>query len=99
MTASRVIRRWRRFSALAFALYAVFLVTAELEHHDLACHFKTPQHCTACASSPLGSDPHTCITLDSCRFADAGAPSSRYVLSDSALLDRPSSGRSPPSFS
>lgn len=93
------IRRWRRFTALAFALYAIFLVTAQFEHHDLACHFKTPQHCTSCASSQLGSDPQAPETLQSSLLADAGTPISFQLLPDSALLDNPSSGRSPPLFS
>ncbi len=93
------IRSWRRFAAFAFALYAVFLVTAEFEHHDLSCELKTPQHCMSCASSQLGSDPHAPETLESCRLADAGTPVSLQLLPDSTLLDPPSSGRSPPSFS
>ncbi len=99
MVRGQGIRRWRRFAAVAFALYALFLVTAQFEHHDLACHFKTPQHCTSCASSQLGSDPHPPETLESCRLADAGTPVSLQLLPDSALLVTPSSGRSPPSFS
>ncbi len=93
------IRRWRRFAAVAFALYAVFLVTVQFEHHDLACHFKTPQHCASCVSSQLGSDPHAPETLESCRLADAGTLISRQLLPDSVFLDNPSSGRSPPSYS
>src|SRR5262245_1178156 len=44
MLNGKVLHRWRRFAAVAVMIYAVFLVTAEFEHHDLACHFKTPFH-------------------------------------------------------
>lgn len=93
------IGRYRRFTALAFALYAVFLLTAQFEHHDLACELKTPQHCTSCASSQLGSASHTQTPLDGYRLADAGRPVSLHILPESTILSNHSSGRSPPSFS
>ena len=49
----------RRLALAGLAIYAVFLVASPFEHHDLLCHLKTPQHCTSCASSQLGSDPHS----------------------------------------
>jgi hypothetical protein len=91
--------RWRRAAALAVALYAVFLVTAPFEHHDLACHLKTPFHCTSCASSPLSVDPHAPVVPDGSRLADAGRAILVQVLSESALLSTQSSGRSPPCIS
>jgi hypothetical protein len=93
------IRRWRRFTAFAFALYVVFLVTAPFEHHDLVCHLKTPLHCASCTSSPLGADPYAPQVPTGGRLADAGRPVSFQPLPDSVLLDNTSSGRSPPSFS
>lgn len=92
------IRRWRRFSALAFALYAIFLVTAEFEHHDLACHLKTPQHCTSCNFSPLSSAPKSSVAFAAHRLADAGRTECVQVLSEGALLAAARSGRSPPSL-
>lgn len=96
MTGGFGIRRWRRFTALAFALYAVFLVSAQFEHHDLLCHLKTPQHCTSCASSPLSADPHALVSLDTCHLADAGRLVVFQRLSEGALLAIQLSGRSPP---
>jgi hypothetical protein len=92
------LRRSRRFTAMAFALYAVFLVTAEFEHHDLACHFKTPQHCTSCASSPLSATPHAAVSPDSHRLADVGRAVSFQRLLHGAMLTAHASGRSPPFF-
>jgi hypothetical protein len=92
------VRRWRRVAAFAIALYAVFLVTAQFEHHDLACHLKTPFHCTSCASSPLSVNPHTPVVADTSRLADAGRAIALQTLCESALLATHSSGRSPPSF-
>jgi hypothetical protein len=90
------VRGWRRFAAFAVAVYVVFLATAEFEHHDLACHLKTPLHCTACASSPLSVNPATPFVTDASRFADAGRAIAIEVLTESALLATHSSGRSPP---
>ena len=91
--------RWRRFTALAFVLYALFLVTAEFEHHDLSCELKTPQHCTSCASSQIGADPHVHAALDTFVLTEAGSPAGVRLLPESALLTNACSGRSPPSFS
>ena len=82
---------------LAIALYALVLVTAPFEHHDLACHLKTPLHCTACASSPLSVHSNAPVVPDSSRLADAGRALLPQVLSEGAVLAAASSGRSPPS--
>ena len=89
----------RRLRVLAFAglaIYALFVVASPFEHHDLSCELKTPQHCTACTSSLLGSDPDAPTTLDSSRLTDAGTALSVQLLADGALLPARASGRSPP---
>jgi hypothetical protein len=89
--------RFLRFlRILGTALYALFLVTAPFEHHDLNCELKTPQHCTACASSQLGADPYTPSVLSSWRLADAGRAVSFVIASDGVLLQVKTTGRSPP---
>jgi hypothetical protein len=98
MDRSNRAQQWRRVAAFAIALYAVFLVTAPFEHHDLACHLKTPQHCTSCASSPLSVNPHTPVAPDAPRLADAGRAIALQVLVEGALLAAQSSGRSPPAI-
>ncbi|HEV8346145.1 MAG TPA: hypothetical protein VGQ16_06210 [Vicinamibacterales bacterium] len=58
MTGEAVERRSRRMALIGAALYAVVLLMAPFEHHDLVCHIKTPQHCMSCSATLVGSDPH-----------------------------------------
>ena len=89
-------RRLRFLSFAGLAIYALFLVASPFEHHDLSCELKTPQHCTACTSSLLGSDPDAPATLNSSHLADAGTAVSTLLLCDGVLLYAHSTGRSPP---
>ena len=84
---------------LGVALYAVFVMTAPFEHHDFDCHLKTPQHCTSCTSSQLGSDPQALATLDTWHLHDAGRAITIQVVAAGVLLPAQSTGRSPPSHS
>jgi len=95
MTGKTVDRCRRSAALLGAALYALFLVTVPFEHHDLVCHLKTPQHCTSCASSLLGSDPHTPALLP-LQLGDAGQALPCLTLAQSAIFTVRSSGRSPP---
>ena len=89
----------KRFLTLAgLALYGFVLVAAPFEHHDLICHLKTPQHCTSCASSQLGSDPHALPALDSSYMKDAGSAAPLDQRIEGALLAVRTTGRSPPRF-
>jgi hypothetical protein len=78
------------------ALYVLFLVASPFEHHDIVCHLKTPQHCTTCAFTQLGSDPHPPVTVGAWQLTDAGRAVSIEILAESTLLGIHSSGRSPP---
>ena len=89
--------RWRTRTLIGVALYAGFLLVAQFEHHDLACHLKTPQHCSSCASSLLGSDPHTAATFGEFQLADAGRAVAFLPLPADTLLVVGTTGRSPPS--
>lgn len=97
MLNGRVFHRWRRFAVVAVVIYSFFLATAEFEHHDIACHFKTPFHCSSCASSPLSVSANTPVIPDASRLADAGRAVAIQLLSEDTLLALDSSGRSPPS--
>jgi hypothetical protein len=88
--------RLRRLARLALALFTVFLMTEQLEHHDIVCHLKTPQHCTACAASPLGADPESPAVIDRVVLADAGHAVLASVRLTGTVLPARSSGRSPP---
>ena len=89
---------WRRVALLGTVLYFVFLAADPFGHHDLACHLRTPLHCTSCASSPLSSVPQTPNLPDGGHLADAGSAVALLSLGDSALLTVRSTGRSPPSL-
>ncbi len=90
--------RARLLVAVGLALYSAFLVTAPFEHHDLVCHLKTPQHCTSCASSQLGSDVADVFAPGAAHLADAGAAADLTQLITGALLAVRTTGRSPPRF-
>jgi len=75
----------------------LFLAAAPFEHHDLICHLKTPQHCTSCASNPLGSASRISSVPGACRFADAGRIFALDLSFEGTLLTVTTSGRSPPS--
>jgi hypothetical protein len=98
MVDGKMLRRWHRFAAVAVVIYSVFLATAEFEHHDLACHFKTPFHCTSCASSPLSVNAHAPAVPDASRLPDAGRATALEVLDENTLIALESSGRSPPAL-
>jgi hypothetical protein len=81
---------------LGVALYALVLVLAPFTHHDLACHLKDPQHCTACTSSPVSTDPAAVTGPVFVPLIDLGRAVSTYSPVESVLLAAESTGRSPP---
>jgi hypothetical protein len=78
------------------AIYAFFLVASPFEHHDLQCELKTPQHCTSCTSTQLGSDPQILLNPGVWHLADAGRAVAVLHLAGDTLLTVRSTGRSPP---
>jgi hypothetical protein len=89
-------RRIRRFALLGVALHTLLVAAAPYEHHDLICHLKTPQHCTSCTSSPVGSNTETPTTPGAAMLREAGCAAAFDPISESALLAVRNSGRSPP---
>jgi hypothetical protein len=69
---------------------------AAFEHHDLVCHLKNPQHCTACTANQLGADPGTPVILGSWHLSDAGRAVAFQPIAEGVLLAQQSTGRSPP---
>ena len=56
MGLARVIRRRHRGGILwLLAVYALLLAVNPILHDDLACHLKSPTHCSACTASPSAS--------------------------------------------
>ena len=90
--------RIRRFALLGVVLHTLLVAAAPYEHHDLICHLKTPQHCTSCTSSPVGSSTETPTTLGAAMLRDAGFAAAFHPISESALLAVRNSGRSPPAY-
>ena len=78
------------------ALYVLFLVASPFEHHDIVCHLKNPQHCTACTSNPVGTDPASLETPRFLPLVDAGRAVFVHSLAEGVLLALDSTGRSPP---
>src|SRR5580765_2894963 len=89
----------RRLALLGMAIYAVFLVASPFEHHDLSCELTTPQHCTSCTSTQLGSDTQIVLAPGAAQLADVGRANVFVVLDEGTLLAVRSTGRSPPPHS
>ena len=89
-------RRSQVHAVVGVAIYALFLVTAPFEHHDLLCHLKTPSHCTACTSSVVSADPNTPFLVGAADLADAGRTLALQVVADGFLFAVRTTGRSPP---
>ena len=81
---------------LGLALYAAVLVLAPFTHHDLACHIKNPQHCTACSSSQAGVDPATIPGPAIAPLVDLGLAVATYCHAENVVLAADLTGRSPP---
>jgi hypothetical protein len=55
MGLARVVRRRSRGILWLLAVYASLLAVNPILHDDLACHLKSPTHCSACTASPSAS--------------------------------------------
>ena len=88
--------RARLLVVVGLALYATVLIGSPFEHHDLVCHLKTPQHCTSCASSQLGSDVLSLVAPGTSHLHDAGSATTLDQILDGTLLVVRTTGRSPP---
>jgi hypothetical protein len=92
----RLDQRLRRIALIGVVIHTLFLAAAPFEHHDLICHLKTPQHCTSCVSSQVGSDSQPPKSPGATSLAAAGWALSAHILPDGTLLAVSSTGRSPP---
>ena len=88
--------RRRLLTVVGAAIYAVFLVSAAFGHHDILCHLRNPQHCTACAASQLGSDPQALAVRITSGLFYAGRAITTHVIVGGLLVVVRSTGRSPP---
>ena len=86
----------RRLALVGTVLYALFVIASPFEHHDLQCELKTPQHCTSCTSTQLGSDAQVALTPGAAQLDDAGRATAFIILDEGTQLVVRSPGRSPP---
>jgi hypothetical protein len=86
----------RRIAWLGLVFHTLLVTAAPFEHHDLICHIKTPQHCSSCTSSPVGSSAQAQPADAAQPLADAGSAIIVHPVSESPLLTARSGGRSPP---
>jgi len=80
---------------LSIGLYTLLLMVNPVLHDDLACHLKSPAHCSACAASPTASRVEGLGPMRPV-LADAGQvePVGRPARMAAPALTLP--GRSPP---
>ena len=89
--------KWRdRRALVSVAFYALFLFTTQFEHHDLLCHLRTPQHCSACTSSIVGAGVDVLTAPGATHLDDAGRAFGFELPNGGVLLPVRSTGRSPP---
>jgi hypothetical protein len=87
----------RRSSTLVATLfYLLVLAASAFEHHDLLCHLRNPQHCSACTASQLGADPPAVAAAAASSLHDAGGAIVMDAAVTAALHAARSTGRSPP---
>ena len=96
MVRSGGIRLSRRLAIVGVVFYALFVIASPFEHHDLSCELKTPQHCTSCSSTQLGSDTQVILAPGAAQLADAGRASAFVLLNEGTPLVVRTTGRSPP---
>jgi hypothetical protein len=85
-----------RATALAVGLYALVLIAAPAFHHDLACHVKSPTHCTTCLVSVTAPRAHGAAGLVLGDLRDAGLLGTDRVGQPDRFRLAPRVGRSPP---
>ncbi len=82
---------------LGVTLYAAVLLLAPFTHHDIDCHLRNPQHCTACSSNQASTDPTAVIGPGFVPLVDVGSAVCPSSTAQSVLLAAERTGRSPPS--
>jgi len=90
------VRSRDRRAFVSVAFYALFLFTTQFEHHDLLCHLRTPQHCSACTSSIVGAGVDVPSEPGAAHLDDAGRAFGLELPNGGVLLPVRAAGRSPP---
>jgi hypothetical protein len=77
-------------------VYAVAAALLPLGHHDVACHLKSPTHCTTCVVGSSAETTADATTLLRHPLSDAGRATGAPVVKAASAVPDASSGRSPP---
>jgi hypothetical protein len=90
--------RWRGRAWLLplLAVYALLLATNPLLHHDVACHVKSPTHCTSCNASPWASRIEAGVPLSAQPLPEAGRVVWETLAPARSSAQHELTGRSPP---
>jgi hypothetical protein len=86
----------RALTLVATLFFLLVLAASAFEHHDLLCHLRNPQHCTACTASQPGADPPAFAAAAASSLSDAGGALALDADATGAMLAVRSTGRSPP---
>jgi hypothetical protein len=97
MAVTRGVRPFARVTLwLGVSLYLFFLAASPLLHHDLECHVKTPSHCGACMTSPMGLSAAVGAPLGATCLHDAGSVKAVATTASEPTFAIDTPGRSPP---
>ena len=97
MAVNRGVRPLARVTLrLGLGFYLFFLAVSPLLHHDLECHVKTPSHCGACMTSPLGLSAAVGAPLGATYLHDAGSVKAVPTNAHEFAFTVDAPGRSPP---
>lgn len=88
--------RGRAWLLATLAVYAFLLAASPLLHHDVACHLKSPTHCTSCTASPWASRIEAGAPLPAQPLPAAGRVVGERPAPVRAAERFALSGRSPP---
>jgi hypothetical protein len=91
-----VLQRRPFLSKALLAAYVLCAGLLPLTHHDLACHLKSPKHCTTCLVAASGEMVPAAADLDDTPMRDAGRATITAVVDRHQAHVSTTSGRAPP---
>ena len=83
---------------LVLACYTGVLLLSAAQHHDLACHVKSPGHCDACTANPPASSTEVRSSVADGGLPEAGGVTAIRHEAPDLALSTDAGGRSPPSL-
>lgn len=86
----------RHHVLLGLVFYGFVLIGTTFEHHDLACHQKSPTHCSSCVANQMASRVETGGVPQSLQVPASARLDAPAVTEHETLLPARLTGRSPP---